>query len=103
MIMNACMPTHLYKILSVENWKKSQGARVLSLHSMDDEFIHLSTKEQLSRIIDKFWSDGTPYVVLEVNTAKLPGKLILESNPGGTTKYYHLYDGEIPLDAVQRE
>ena len=30
----------------------------------------------------------------------LPGKLVLESNPGGKSRYYHLYQGAIPMEAI---
>lgn len=91
-------PVFLYKILSIENWDKSSEEVYLS--SMDADFIHLSTEEQLNGIIAKYWSRGSEYVVLKIETAKLPGKLVLEANPGGTNKYYHLYQGSIPLDSV---
>jgi uncharacterized protein (DUF952 family) len=38
--------------------------------------------------------------VLKLDVKSLPGKLVYESNPGGETKYWHLYHGSIPLKAV---
>ena len=29
--------------------------------------------------------------------------MVLEANPGGAAKYYHLYNGSIPLSAVISE
>lgn len=94
-------PAFLYKVLSLEDWKKSQGRETLQLSSADAEFIHFSREDQLDRIIQKYWAGDSEYVVLKVETAKLPGKLVFETNPGGTAKYYHLYDGSIPLDSVE--
>ena len=91
-------PAYLYKVVSVEDWEQSCGT--VRLSSMDDAFIHLATKAQLPKILDKYWSGVPEYVVLKVKTSKLPGRLVFETNPGGETKYYHLYDGSIPLDAV---
>ena len=91
-------PTYLYKVLSTDDWEKS--LKTVRLSSMDADFIHLSTEAQLNRIIDKYWSDASEYVVLKLETAKLPGKLVLEANPGGMNQYYHLYDGSIPLSAI---
>lgn len=91
-------PNFLYKILSVEDWAKSVGA--VHLPSMDADFIHLSTEGQLDRIVKKYWEDTPEYVVLKVDPTKLSGELVLEANPGGTNKYYHLYHGSIPLSAI---
>lgn len=92
-------PTYLYKVLLPESWKESQSLKEIELSADDEEFIHLATEDQLDRIIEKYWADE-PYVVLKLEVAKLPGKLALEANPGGTNKYYHLYNGSIPLEAV---
>ncbi len=91
-------PTYLYKILSIDDWSKSRNS--IHLPNMDADFIHFSTENQLNRIIQKYWAGVPEYVILKVETAKLPGELILEANPGGTNKYYHLYNGSIPLSAV---
>lgn len=90
---------YLYKIVSVEQWNQSQGQQMLVLDAMDAEFIHLASAEQVLHVVEKFWR-GRDYVILTLASDKLQGCLILERNPGGSTKYYHLYDGDIPLDAV---
>ena len=95
-------PTDLYKIVSVENWEQSKNQNKIVLSKMDDEFIHLATKEQLDKIIKKFWKGIATFVLLTVNSKKLPGKLKFESNPGGTNKYYHLYDGSIPNKSITK-
>ena len=91
-------PKYLYKILSLDDWKKGGDNMHLSLG--DSEFIHFSTEEQLPKIIDKYWRDVLEFMILKVDTHKLAGNLVFEANPGGTTKYYHLYQGYIPRNAV---
>lgn len=93
-------PKYLFKILSLEDWKESQGKEFVKLSTEDRDFIHLAKEDQLDKIIDKYWSKVPDFIVLKVDAAKLPGKLILEANPGGTNKYYHLYEGSIPSSAV---
>ncbi len=93
-------PTYLYKIISIENWALSQEKTRISLSKDDEEFIHLATEDQLDRIIQKYWSSVSSFVILKLKTDLLPGDLILEANPGGQNKYYHLYHGFIPLNAV---
>ncbi|GAB5410983.1 MAG: hypothetical protein ChlgKO_00970 [Chlamydiales bacterium] len=90
----------LYKILSLENWQKSQSQEILALSDDDKDFIHFSTRDQLERVRKKYWPEGSKYVVLEVDSKKLLGRLVLEANPGSANKYYHLYDGAIPLQAI---
>ena len=69
---------------------------------MDDQFIHLATKKQVAHVADKFWKD-LEYVILKIDSTKILGRLSYETNPGGSTRYYHLYDGIIPLEAVTTE
>ena len=92
-------PEHLYKIVSKEDWNTSLETKKLVLPPIDDTFIHLATEEQLPRIRTKFWANKE-IAVLTVETSKIEGDLRFETNPGGTTKFYHLYDGTIPLDAI---
>ncbi len=94
------LPVYLYKIISVEDWDTSQRGDRLKLPAFDDAFIHLAKEDQLDRIIAKFWGDKSRYVVLKVDPKLFIGRLAYEANPGGTSKFYHLYDGFIPLDAV---
>ena len=90
----------LYKIISIEKWKESDGKDFIILDDMDKEFIHLSTEEQLPRILEKFWKNKD-YMVLKIDPRKLPGRLEFETNPGGSgQKYYHLYEGSLPKDAI---
>lgn len=92
-------PPYLYKILSKDAWEESLQKGSLVLTADDTIFIHLATNEQVPRIADKFFK-GIEYIVLKVDTKKMQGRLVLESNPGGISQYYHLYDGVIPLEAV---
>lgn len=93
-------PAYIYKVLSVQDWNASQGTKSVKLPADDAHFINLATKDQLTRVIIKYWASSPDFVILRLETKKLPGKLVLEVNPGGSTKYYHLYNGSIPLDAV---
>lgn len=94
-------PTHLYKVLSSQNWELSKNQPFVKLDlSMDNNFIHLAREDQLAAIINKFWNKETAFIILKLFTKKLNGTLVFESNPGGSNKYYHLYNGNIPMTAV---
>lgn len=93
-------PEFLYKILSREQWEESLLQHRLVISEMDREFIHLAKENQVERVIQKFWNHQE-YVLLKVVPKKIVGRLIYETNSGGTTKFYHLYEGNIPLEAVE--
>lgn len=93
-------PKYLYKVITVEAWKKSQDQPSLMLSDDDRQFIHFSRDDQLERIINKYWSSIPEFIVLKIDTERLPGNMVFEANPGGTAKYYHLYNGAIPMAAV---
>lgn len=99
-VMQKDLPRFLYKILSLQNWEKSQNKSSLALSDDDDQFIHFSLEVQLERIIQKYWHHIPEFIILKIDPSKLPGRLVLEANPGGENKYYHLYDGSIPLSAI---
>lgn len=92
-------PEYLYRIVSPEQWQESLLQNQVVNSSMDKDFIHLATKEQLTHITQKFWNNKD-HIILKLDSKKLTGRLNYETNPGGTTKYYHLYEGNVPLDAV---
>lgn len=93
-------PQFLYKILSIENWQQSKRLPTLELGPDDQAFVHLATEDQLERILEKYWKNEKTFVILKIDTKKLKGKLVYEANPGGANRYYHLYDGAIPLESV---
>jgi uncharacterized protein (DUF952 family) len=97
--MSEITPAHLYKIVDPQAWQESQNKEHLLLAEVDKEFIHFSTEEQLERILQKYWADRA-YILLKVDTTQLPGQMKFETNPGGVAKYYHLYNGAIPLKAT---
>lgn len=100
MIKTDPTPQYLYKILSVNEWERSKTQEFVQLPKEDEYFIHLAREDQLDRIIEKYWSTVSEYVLLIIESNQLSGKLVFEANPGGTNKYYHLYNGSIPLKAV---
>lgn len=94
-------PDYLYKILSPASWQSSKGSDRLMLGPDDDTFIHLAEAHQVERIANKFFSGHREVVIVKLRSNELQGRLVKESNPGGTVKYYHLYDGFLPLKAVE--
>ncbi len=86
--------------MSNKMWHASQERMTLVLSPDDSAFIHLAKDDQLNHVITKYWADAPDFVVLKLETAKLEGNLVYESNPGGNNKYYHLYKGHIPFASI---
>jgi peptide deformylase len=93
-------PQYLYKIISFRQWQTTQNRGIVLLPAEDDVFIHLSREDQLERILTKHWSEAPQVVILKIDTDKLEGTLVYESNQGGANKYYHLYNGSIPFTSI---
>lgn len=90
----------LYKIISMENWHNSKNNDFLAIEPIDKEFIHLATQEQLPHILKKYWHQSKEVMIIKLDPVQLKGKLIFEKNPGGSVKYYHLYEGSIPKASI---
>lgn len=84
--MSINTPKYLFKILSVEDWQDSQKKDRLKLADSDNRFIHLFTEDQLDRIASTYWSHSPEYMILKIEIAKMPGRLVYEANPGGDNK-----------------
>lgn len=95
-------PEILYKIVTQKQFADSHERDVLLLSESDQKFIHFSTKEQYPEILQKL-ANRAPleqYLVLEVNTKQLVGDMKFEANPGKSEKFFHLYNGYIPMSAL---
>jgi len=100
-LFGEAIPQYLYKIITHDLWMKSQGQEYLVLSPFDEAFIHLAEETDVDRIIEKFFSEEEQVVVLTLSPSNLIGKLVKEKNPGGAKEYYHLYEGKIPIEAIQ--
>jgi len=95
-------PEFLYKVVTPQILLESADKQTLLLSAFDKNFIHFATQEQLPKIIQKFFPDQSVHI-LKIKVSQLPGRLVLEKNPGGETRYYHLYEGSIPKEAIVEE
>ncbi len=95
------VPPFLYKVISFKHWHESRHQSNVALSKMDESFIHLAKEDQIDQFVKKFWSKHKHYFILKLDTSKLKGKLVYETNhPDAKSKYYHLYNGSIPKSAV---
>ncbi len=73
------VPKYLYKIISSEDWRKSQGMESVKLSDADHDFIHLAKEDQLDKIIEKYWANIPEFVVLKIYTDQLPRTIDVRS------------------------
>lgn len=93
-------PKHLFKVVALTQWQASAAQKTVILDPQDIPVIRFLKEDEVSRLLHYWDRTKEPHVLLKIKTGKLPGTLIFEAKLGGSTKYYHLYNGSIPLSAV---
>jgi len=94
---------NVYRILLRAEWEEMRLAGQFTGSAVDrrDGFIHLSTREQVPGTIAAHFADvESEVVILEIDTASLPGELRWERSRGGAL-FPHLY-APLPVAAVKR-
>ena len=92
-------PEHLYKVISLEGWRESLLRNQIVATPIDKDFVHLAKEDQVEYVVHKFWNNAD-HIVLKLASKKLIGHLICEYNSAKTSKFYHLYNGSMPLESV---
>jgi uncharacterized protein (DUF952 family) len=94
----AAMST-IYHITTAEAWAEAQAAGSYAADSLATEgFIHLSTREQLLWVADRFYRGQPGLLLFAVDTGRLSAELRYEESEPGM-HFPHLY-GPLNLDAV---
>jgi len=86
------MKDKVYKIFTESEWNAFQesGEFKGSVDDLRDGFIHLSTKEQLAGVIERFFSDRWPLYVAEFSEPDFLQQLKWEPSAANEV-YPHLY------------
>ncbi|KAA1259352.1 hypothetical protein LF1_18840 [Rubripirellula obstinata] len=94
-------PNLLYKIIPATEWKAAEAAGSFGGSGIDleDGFIHLSSAEQVSETLQKYFANQTGLVLLGIDAEALGTTLQWEPSRGGAL-FPHVY-GEIPVSAVK--
>ena len=92
------MQHKVYKIFIESEWQlfKETGLFKGSADDLRDGFIHLSTKEQLDGVIERFFSDKKPLYVADFSTPEFLKRLTWERTSSGEV-YPHLYDFDLQV------
>lgn len=90
----------IYHITTKAAWEQGVSDGAYASPSLKEEgFIHCSEKEQVPYIRERFFSDQSSLVLLEIDTALLDSQLIFEWSPSLEQTFPHIY-GHINLSAV---
>jgi uncharacterized protein (DUF952 family) len=94
--------TIIYKICPAALWREAERSGVFRGSEVDlhDGFIHFSSAAQVAETAAKHFAGQHDLVLVDVDAAKLGGKLKWEASRGGAL-FPHLY-GELDLAAVSR-
>lgn len=86
----------VYKIMRAGEWSffSNEGRFDGSEADLKDGFIHLSKKDQLKRVIDKYFSDSRPIYVAKFSKPSFLQQLVWEEASSGGL-YPHLYDSAL--------
>ena len=92
------MKDKVYKIFTETEWNAFQksGQFEGSDDDLRDSFIHLSTKEQIDGVIERFFSDRGPLYVAGFSDPGFRQRLKWETVDSGEV-YPHLYGSELLL------
>lgn len=97
---NKVLVRPVYHITKANDWKEAQMEQIYAPSSLRDEgFIHFATKEQLPRVIDRYFKDQTDLLLIHVDPLKVKAELKYEQVYEQESLYPHLY-GPLNLDAV---
>ena len=90
------MNDKVYKVFTESEWKifKSTGKFEGSADDLRDGFIHLSTKDQLTGVIERFFSGVCPLNIAEFSASDFLERLKWEASASNEV-YPHLYGASL--------
>lgn len=89
----------IYHVVAADEWKKQESLPDYSAASLISEgFIHLSTREQVSGVLNRYYRDVSNLLLLHVDTDKLVHELRYEQATNNEL-FPHVY-GPINKDAI---
>jgi uncharacterized protein (DUF952 family) len=90
----------IYHYVTGANWKKAQEQGFYANPSLDKEgFIHVSKKEQLAGVLQRYYATTPDLFVLHIDEQKLTAPLKWELSPSINESFPHIF-GQLNLDAV---
>lgn len=89
----------IYHIVPATDWARYEGESAYEADSLQTEgFIHLSTKEQVAGVLDRYYRNVPDLLLLHVDPSQLTHELTYEPATNND-RFPHLY-GPLNKDAV---
>lgn len=90
----------IYHVTSKAQWQQALAQGYYEAPSLAVEgFIHLSEKEQVQGVLQRYYQQQTNLVLLHIETTKLTMPLKYEMAPSVNESFPHLY-GRLNVEAV---
>ncbi len=90
----------IYHVVYKTSWQQALQQGFYEAPSLATEgFIHLSTKEQVAGVLQRYYQNQTDLLLLEVDESKLTAELKYEIAPSVNELFPHLF-GRLNLNAV---
>jgi uncharacterized protein (DUF952 family) len=84
----------VFKVLTDQEWDRFQDQKIFKGSPLDikDGFIHLSKKIQVRPVIDRYFQELFPLIILKISNQLILEKLKWELSPSINQKFPHLYE-----------
>lgn len=90
----------IYHVIAKEDWNKAQETGFYEASSLSSEgFIHMSNKEQVAGVLERYYKDQADLLLLHVDEKLLSAPLKYEIAPSVNEEFPHIY-GRLNTDAV---
>ena len=90
----------IYHVVSRVAWELAVSKDFYEADSLAAEgFIHLSTKEQVNGVLQRYYKGNTDLLLLHIDETKLIAELKYELAPSVNEMFPHLF-GRLNIDAV---
>ena len=90
----------IYHVINKTSWQQALQQGFYEAPSLATEgFIHLSTKDQVAGVLQRYYQNQTDLLLLQVDESKLTAELKYEIAPSVNELFPHLF-GRLNLNAV---
>ena len=90
----------IYHVTTATNWEAALDQGWYAADSLTLEgFIHMSKKEQVKGVLNRYYQGISDLVLLCIEESKLTARLVYEHSPSVNEEFPHLF-GKLNLDAV---
>lgn len=90
----------IYHITEQSTWNQANSDGIyLPTNFLREGYIHCSTRDQVVDTAERFYSNDSNLVLLQIDVEKLQSEMVEENLFGGLENFPHVY-GPLNLDAV---